>query len=214
LQRLDAFCLRRLLAGALATAGLLIFAGSAAALAPGDPDPTFGGDGVVSYALGSGPSASSRFDAVALQSDGKIVLAGRATDSNGDDAFLVVRLNSDGSLDSSFGDGGKIEAQLGSGDFASSAAHAVAIQPDGKIVVGGEARSTPSNGFMVARLNPNGSFDSEFGDGGKLFADMPSDGADYPIVSAVAVQGGKIVVGGTAVSARAPIRPMRFWSHG
>jgi uncharacterized delta-60 repeat protein len=190
----------RLLAPALVCTALAVSAGPASALSPGDPDPTFGANGVVYYSLGLGPAAAARLDAVALQPDGKLVVAGRATDADGRDTALVARLNADGSLDPSFGDGGKIMPQLGSGDTPSSAAHALALQPDGKILVGGESLGSPSNGFMLARLNSNGSFDSDFGDHGKVFADLPSDGPDDPVVSALALQpDGKILAGGTAI---------------
>src|SRR4051812_16196840 len=93
----------RLLARALLSAALLVCATPAVALSPGDPDPTFGSDGATYYSLGLGPTPSARIEAVALQPDGKIVVAGRATDPDGHDAFLVARLDDDGSLDSSFG---------------------------------------------------------------------------------------------------------------
>ncbi len=179
--------------------GLWLCASPAGAAAPGDPDPTFGTGGIVYYSLGSGPSPTARLDAVALQPDGKIVVAGRGTDSNGHDSFLVARLNSDGSLDPSFAVGGVFMPQLGSGSPAFSAAHAIALQPDGKILVGGEANGSPS-GFMLLRLKSNGTPDSDFGDDGKVLADLPSDGPDYPIVNALAVQpDGDIVAVGTAV---------------
>ena len=179
--------------------GLWLCATQALALSPGDPDPTFGSAGVVYHSLGSGLSPSARLDAVALQPDGKIVVAGRGTDASGHDSFLVARLNSDGSLDPSFAVGGVFMPQLGSGSPAFSAAHALALQPDGKILAGGEANGSPG-GFMLVRLNSNGTPDSDFGDNGKVFAKLPSDGPDYPVVNALAVQpDGGIVAAGTAV---------------
>jgi uncharacterized delta-60 repeat protein len=176
-----------------------VWAGTAAALSAGDPDPAFGSGGAVYYSLGSGPSPSARLDAVALQPDGKILVAGRGTDANGQDSFLVARLNSDGSLDTSFAVGGVFMPQLGTGSPATSAAHAIALQPDGKIVVGGEANGSP-NGFMLIRLNSNGTPDADFGDGGKVFAGFPSDGPDYATVNALTVQpDGKIVAAGSAL---------------
>jgi len=89
--------------------------------------------------------------------------------------------------------------QLGSGSPASSAAHAIALQPDGKILVGGEANGSP-NGFMLIRLNSNGTPDSDFGDHGKVYAGFPADGPDHATVNALAVQpDGKIVAAGSAL---------------
>src|SRR5256885_8513102 len=103
----------RLLTLALACAGMAVCAGPALALSPGDPDPAFGSDGVVYYSLGVGPTPAAQIDAAAVQPDGKIVLAGNATDPNGRKTMLVARLDPNGALDQGFGDGGTVIKQLG-----------------------------------------------------------------------------------------------------
>ncbi len=170
MQHLYPSRLRRLLAGLAASAGLLVFAGSAAALAPGDPDPTFGDNGVAFYPLG----AASRINAVALQPDGKIVVAGQATNANGHGAFMVARLNPDGSLDPTFGDQGTVVKEFGAGSSITSEATALVIQPDGQIVVGGDASDSSNRPLLlVARLSGiNGSFDDSFGDHGKVLSEV------------------------------------------
>ena len=192
--------IRSLATAALAIGLALAFQVPAHADGAGSFDPTFRSDGIGFYPLGAGDSPSSRIDALAIQPDGKIVLAGYATDLGGHHAFLVARLTPDGSLDSSFGDGGTVVDQLGNGASASSEAYALAIQPDGKIVVGGEASGDSNSGFMAARFTPGGSYDSSFGTRGKTFAQLPSAGPDLPIIRAIAIQpDGQIVLAGTVV---------------
>lgn len=127
----------------------------------GSLDSTFGSGGIVTTDF-NGPSDHA-YD-VALQSDGKIVVAGAAADVSLTD-FGVVRYNSDGSLDSSFGAGGKVTT-----DFANDndSAYAVAIQSDGKIIVAGDVAIGGLFYFGVLRYNSNGALDAGFGTGGKL----------------------------------------------
>ncbi len=153
--------------------------------AAGDLDPSFGSGGkVVTNFFGSSDEAN----AVALQADGKIVVVGE----NGTD-FLVARYNTDGSLDSSFGTGGKITTDFGAEDTA----QAVAIQPDGKIIVVGHIVNGSISDFALARYNPNGSLDTGFGGGGKLITDF----GGYDAVFAVALQpDGKLIAGGGSIT--------------
>ena len=95
--------------------------------------------------------------AVAIQPDGKIVAA---CGLDGPRSFGVARYEGDGTLDAGFGDGGKVRTRFPGG----AAAHAVVVQPDGKIVVGG------SNGgdFALARYTTDGTLDAGFGRGGTV----------------------------------------------
>ncbi len=133
--------------------------------------------------------------AVASQADGKIVVAGQGTRPGGNFDFVLARYNADGSLDASFDGDGRVFTDFGYSDGA----YGLAIQPDGKIVAVGNARSGSSrdtNEFGVARYNPDGSLDTTFdGDGKVLTAFTPlTDVA----VDAVVQPDGKIVVGGYA----------------
>lgn len=104
-------------------------------LRDGGVDTSFGKGGKVITAVGRGSDAGT---AVALQADGKIVVAGRTdsgTTSTGYD-FMLLRYNSDGSADTRFGNAGKVVTDF---NGKSDVAHAILIQPDGKIVVGGES---------------------------------------------------------------------------
>jgi uncharacterized delta-60 repeat protein len=86
--------------------------------------------------------------ALALQSDGKIVASGGATNNSGFLDFVVSRLNTNGTLDSSFGSGGKVTTDFFGGDDFSAG---IAIQPDGKIVVTGAAQNGTFSDLAVAR---------------------------------------------------------------
>ena len=112
--------------------------------------------------------------------------------------FFVARFNSDGSLDTSFGDNGSATAFGASDDdWATS----IALQPDGKIVVAGALQSQPQNGLLppdfslaLARYNANGSLDSTFGNGGTVVTPWGASVWAY----GVAIDGqGHIVVAGT-----------------
>jgi len=130
----------------------------------GDIDSSFGTSGKVIT------DVSMNFDeahAVAVQSDGKIVVAGFAQPSEDDSRdFAVLRYSSTGTPDSGFGFEGRVLTDFFGG---LDEADAVAIQPDGKIIVAGEAQVFNGNAFefALARYNTNGSLDKKFGDGGK-----------------------------------------------
>jgi len=149
----------------------------------GDLDSSFGGDGLV---LTDFPGASDEVaNDVAIQSDGKIVVAGR---TNAD--FALVRYNTDGSLDTSFGGDGLVVTDIGIN--SPDAAFALAIQPDGKIVVAGNVGAD----IALARYNVNGSLDTSFGIGGVVITDVLPGSADAAFD--VAIQSdGKIVVAGS-----------------
>lgn len=124
----------------------------------GTPDNTFSFDGKVIATLSTDIDVLRK---VLLQPDGKIVGIGIAFISNVDG--VVVRFNSDGTLDNSFGTGGKIIY-----DFTTAADHFYggAIQADGKIIACGMGMNMGDYDFIVARYNTDGTFDNTFGNGG------------------------------------------------
>jgi uncharacterized delta-60 repeat protein len=156
--------------------------------APGDVDTSFNPpNGFVTY---DGGNVDYGYG-VALQPDGKIVVAGYADNGPTFD-ILVFRYNPDGSLDGTFGTGGI--ATYDSGDH--EGAWAVALQPDGKIVVAGVHADGTDVDVLVVRFNPDGSLDGTFGTGGAATYDGEYD--EY--AEAVALQpDGKIVVAGYAL---------------
>jgi uncharacterized delta-60 repeat protein len=165
--------------------------------APGDLDPSFSGDGILLTGFGGEIDGGS---AVALQADGKIVVAGTTLGyvEGGDyhSGFALARIHSDGSLDTSFSGDGKQITDFGAGTV--STATAVAIQPDGKILVAGSARvSATAWEVALARYGADGSLDSSFGGDGTVTAGL--GGFAY----SVAIQtDGKIVVAGDSGLAR------------
>jgi uncharacterized delta-60 repeat protein len=152
------------------------------------PDTSFGG--------GDGKLTTDFFDkftvhvdarahAVAIQTDGKLVVVGKAGNN-----FTAVRYNPDGSLDTTFdGDGKQI---IGGGYYW---ANGVAIQDDGKIVLAGYAYGGSSGDFALVRLNTDGSLDNTFDGDGRVTTDF-FGGIDE--VRAVALQAGRIVVAGNS----------------
>lgn len=150
----------------------------------GSLDTSFNGTGKVITNISG--SSDDRALSVAIQSDGKIVVAG-ASYYIGNDDFAVVRYNSDGSLDPSFNGNGKVTTDFGgSGEVARS----VAIQGDGKIVVAGDSNYD----FAVVRYNSDGTLDTSFNGTGKV---TTSVGNGDDVGNSVAIQGDcKIVVAG------------------
>ena len=120
--------------------------------------------------LGAGAAPSSEIEALAVQPDGKVVVAGDASDASGHRQLLVARLRADGGLDSSFGGGGVVLRQLGAGAAPSSEARALALQPDGGIVAAGSASVDAAHDeVLVTRLRADGMPDAdEFGTAGAV----------------------------------------------
>src|SRR5262249_7496655 len=154
---------------------------------PGSLDTTFGNSGIVTTAF----NTISQPDAVAVQSDGKIVVAGGALLTPGG-VIAIVRYNTDGSLDNSFGGNGKVITNISGYDVA----RALAIQADGKIVVTG-ATGGRAWDILVARYKSDGSLDPSFNGDGIATIDIPRmDNRIYDDFGyGVAIQtDGKIVV--------------------
>lgn len=160
--------------------------------ANGSLDSAFNGTGKVITPVGSNDDFAT---AVAIQADGKIVLAGICNNGSRFD-FCVVRYDVNGGLDSSFNGSGKvITPQSGAQE---GIVNAMAIQADGKLVVVGICSS---NYFCGARYNTNGSLDATAGNGGFLAA---SPGGRIDQANAIAIQAdGKLVVAGTCYSGTA-----------
>ncbi len=183
--------LRRKLSLGLAAFGLFLWSAAPISAAPGDLDLTFGNGGKVVTPIGSDNDYS--FGA-AIQSDGKIVLAGESFNGTNRD-FALARYNTDGSLDTSFGSGGKAVTPIGSSD---ESAGDLVIQSDGKIIVAGYSYNANSLiDFALVRYNTDGSLDTSFGIGGKVVTPFGSVGSDLVIAHAIAIQSdGKIVAAG------------------
>ncbi len=175
--------------------GLVLIATAPPALAAGgDLDITFGGKGVVTTSFAPEFSTAYAYG-VAVQADGKIVAAGFAGEG-GPGASALARYNPDGTLDASFGSGGKTTTDFGPG---SDAALGVAIQKDGKIVTAGfEGRGR----FAIVRYNPDGTVDATFSGDGRATTDflkVTKRHSGYDVAFGVAIQAdGRLVAAGSA----------------
>src|SRR5262245_17690173 len=161
-------------------------------LSAGDLDTLFAG-GKLTYDVMGGNDFGF---AVCIQMDGKVLVAGRGRSSLGtSNDFCVLRFNDDGTLDTTFGTGGRVLTDFGS---STDSANAMVVQSDGKIVVAGQtSRSGTGSELAVARYNADGSLDTSFGAGGKVITDF-SVSTDQ--AKAVTLQAdGKVVVAGQAI---------------
>jgi uncharacterized delta-60 repeat protein len=157
-------------------------------LPSGTLDITFSGDGRVRTNLGVGEFVN----AMALQADGKIVLAGTSVTSFDCDFFLA-RYLPNGTLDTTFGGNGWVTTDLGGCEQA----FAMAVQPDDKIVVAGESEADRPSDVTLARYLPNGTLDASFNGNGWVTTDLRS----LDIARGLALQAdGKIVVAGESGS--------------
>ena len=165
----------------------------------GSLDLTFSGDGVVTTAIGL---SSAHAKDLAIQGDGKIVVAG---DANGD--FALTRYNTNGSLDITFGTAGIVTTNIypvWNNNF--ECPNAISIQADGKIVAAGYS----NYGFTLARYKTNGNIDNTFGTAGIVATPDVDDNytnphtsgqAAYDFARAIAIQAdGKIVAVGDYIS--------------
>jgi uncharacterized delta-60 repeat protein len=155
----------------------------------GSLDTTFDGDGKVTTDFGFSEDLGPD---VAIQADGRIVVAGHSIQPGTGYDFALARYNSDGSLDTTFDGDGKVTTDFG---FSFDAGLGLAIQADGKIVVSGFSIQ-PGTGydFALTRYNSDGSLDTTFGADGKVTTDL---GSSSDIGMSVAIQAdGRIVVAG------------------
>jgi uncharacterized delta-60 repeat protein len=164
--------------------GKVLIAGSAATnqgtrfavvrhLRDGGLDPSFGHGGKVVLPVGTRNDAVR---ALAVQPDGRILLAGGSDQGSRGVDFAVMRLLPDGQPDPGFGNGGSFVHDFFGG---TDRARALALMADGRIVVGGESYSGSAAGldFALLRLHPNGTLDTSFGDGGRVVTAVKSGGA-------------------------------------
>ena len=161
----------------------------------GSLDTSFGTGGIVITDFGD----SDWLWSTAIQVDGKIVIGGY-TENLGLERFVLARYSIDGKLDQAFGNGGIVTTEV---DTGVSYGYSVAIQPDGKILLAGDAFSTHQYDFALVRYNSNGSLDDGFGTNGKVLVNI---GFQDETGSMVVQPDGKIVVAGTAVSDFAILR--------
>jgi uncharacterized delta-60 repeat protein len=180
-------------------------------LSNGSLDPTFGSGGLVVTHI-PGPSGIDFADDVALQPDGRIVVAGHKTEAQFE--MVAVRYLGDGSLDPSFGTNGIARPSLA----GNNGALALAIQPDGAILLGGWTRpSSAPQRMSVVRLLANGTLDVAFGTGGVASVDASGNGTGATVFDMALQPDGRMVLTGFAIpngGADAEVATVRFTTTG
>jgi uncharacterized delta-60 repeat protein len=193
-----------MLAGIVGAAGGVTGAGAAPATY-GGIDPTFGVGGKVTTDFGTDNDDAH---GVLVQPDGKIVAAGESWyfvpgRNEYRPKFTLTRYNTNGSVDTSFGDGGKVTTTFIQDDSDYSVANAVARQADGKLIAVGFATNLDAykSTFAMARYNTDGSLDSSFGQGGLVMTVIRErqsfDDADKANAIAIEPDGKIVLAGGT-----------------
>lgn len=159
--------------------------------ADGSLDNSFHGNGKVITVIAT--DVESRVFDLAIQADGKILVAGVLYNGNGFNLdFALVRYNPDGSLDNGFGSNGIVITDFSGG--REDQIQSVLLQPDGRIVVAGWSFNGTDYDFVLARYMPNGNLDPGFGNAGKVVTDFA--GRDDKAYAVALQSDGKIVVGG------------------
>ncbi|MBV9210223.1 MAG: hypothetical protein JOZ52_06315, partial [Acidobacteria bacterium] len=161
-------------------------------------------DGSFDQSFGDGGSVVAELDgggdslyAVAVQPDGKIVAAGSLLHDNFTLGFVVARFNPNGSLDTSFGTGGKTVTTFGS----NATVYALALQPDGKIILAGDSGTgydITLRDFTLVRYNSDGNLDQTFGSNGKVITHFEGGyNTGSRATTAALLPDGKLLVAGT-----------------
>lgn len=157
----------------------------------------YNSDGSLDGAFGPGGTIiteindSATLNQIALQNDGKIVGVGYVQ-VNGITKFAIVRYNTDGSLDNTFGTSGITTTEIG----PSSIARAIAIQSDGRIIAVGNTEEDRVNKFAIARYTASGNLDPTFNTTGIVTTQVQYNDIAYAVVLQ---SNGSILVGGSSV---------------
>lgn len=162
------------------------------------PDPGFGNQGVRTIWFDRSDTRTDQAFALALQTDGSIVLAGGAA-TNGGPRIAVTRVTASGAIDTGFGDAGDGRQLIDPfpGIAANIQARAVALDRHGRILLAGNSASGSGHTGFVLRLLPNGSVDSSFGLFGIQWIDFDDAEGHDDYVNAIALQSdGKILLTG------------------
>ena len=167
----------------------------------GTVDTSFNNTGYVFHDGAAGGNGYDYANALALDANGKIVVAGVSEDSTGHSEMTIWRYNSDGSLDTTFGGDGNVSHIGAAGGTGSDYGYGVAIDADGKIVVTGSSKNGNGyNDLAIWRYNSDGSLDTSFNGSGSTTRDNIAGGFKNDEGHAVTFQDGKIIVTGFSVN--------------
>jgi uncharacterized delta-60 repeat protein len=165
--------------------------------ADGTPDTTFGTNGIVMYAAGG--IGDDYGNAIALDSSGRIVAAGKSLNAAGNSDMVIWRYNADGTPDTTF-DADGIVHPYAAGGSADDSGNAIALDSSGRILVTGMSENAEGNGDMViCRYNADGTLDTTFGANGIVVHNNAAGGNGVDSGNAIVLDSsGRIVVAGSS----------------
>lgn len=178
-----------------ASAWLLVPSAPPAFAAPRDLDPSFGGDGRVTTDFGSRATSQD----IAVQPDGRIIVAGKSTARRGDDRdFAAARYLPNGDLDPDFGGDGRVTTDFGRNDHAI----AILLQPDGKVILAGTSgagrrEAGQETDYALVRYTSKGRLDRTFGTAGKVMTSF--EATDF-LLGVALESDGKILTSGLSMT--------------
>lgn len=153
----------------------------------GSPDQTWDDDGIV---FSGSLNADFTIKTIALQEDRKVIVGGYFGTAQSNNLFAIARYHPDGRLDETFGTEGIVLDSYGD---QNNQINTIIIQPDGQILIAGSSLQGSKDMFAIARLDPDGSFDDTFGEGGVV---RPVIDRNDGINSMALQQDGKLIVAG------------------
>lgn len=158
--------------------GIIFFGINTYSQLAGSLDTSFGSGGKIITTFFTGADVAK---SVAIQNDGKIIVAGNCENPQGDVDFGIIRYNVDGSIDDQFGNNGKVYYDITTtiatnlNDYPSK----ILLQANGKIVITGQTNNAQ---FALIRLNSNGTLDTTFGNNGKVIFFVGGNNVAYNAV--------------------------------
>jgi uncharacterized delta-60 repeat protein len=177
--------------------------------ANGSADNSFGTNGVV---ISTPAGSNQEAEAIALQADGKVVIAGFVSTGMTSSEFILERYNTNGSPDNSFGNNGKVLTSFSAG--SGHGAHALAIQADGRIVAAGHAIINGQFKFALSRYLTTGVLDNSFGVNGKVISSVGADSSGTAYALTIQPDGRILVAGFSLNNQDRDFALMRYNSNG
>ncbi len=164
----------------------------------GKLDATFGTNGLVIHGNAAGGNSNDIGNAIAIDSNGKILVAGSSTKAANDTEMVIWRYNANGTLDTSFGTNGQVIHGNAAGGNSNDIGNAIAIDSNGKILVAGSStKGTNDTEMVIWRYNANGTLDTSFGTNGQVIHGNASGGNSNDFGTSIAIDSnGQILVAG------------------
>ena len=180
--------------------------------ADGTLDTTFNGSGIVVHDSAAGGACNDSGNAVAVDSQGRILVAGNSTNSAGNTDMVIWRFKADGTLDTTFNGSGIVVHDSAAGGAGNDSGNAIAVDSQGRILVAGSSTNSAGNMDMVVwRFNANGTVDTAFSGDGIVVNESTAGGTGSDSGNAIAVDSqDRILVAGSSPNS-AGNRDMVIW---